>query len=274
MLFTGYYEPKLTCRQARDEVHRYPLYKRPDDIIEVDLSQFGNGLPKNKLLGRLEGKRVIPYFSREEIDQKKALANRKLEMLWCSDLVDIFFLQVQGSGKVDLGDGNLLSVLYDGQNGRSYRSIGKYLIDAGIIPKEEMTMQITRQYLRDNPEKTADDPEPEPELCFLPAGQRPFSRKHRRTAYTRTFNCNGQQAFPEGRACVHFHDKAEDRERSHNRMGPVNQVCHEPGHRRRHQGAGQGRSVLGPGAGSRNRRRPYAAGRGAVFPVKEEAAIE
>ncbi len=173
VLFTGYYEPKLNCRPARDEAHKYPLYKRPDDIIEVDLSQFGDGLPKNKLLGRLEGKRVIPYFSREEIDEKNALANRKLEMLWCSDLVDIFFLQVQGSGKVDLGDGNLLSVLYDGQNGRSYRSIGKYLIDAGIIPREEMTMQITRQYLRDNPEQLPMILNQNPSYVFFRLGSGP-----------------------------------------------------------------------------------------------------
>ena len=121
VLFTGYYEPVLSCRTAPGPGFKYPLYKRPDDIIEVDLTQFGNGFPKNRIFGRLEGKRVIPYFSREEIDQKSVLARRNLEMLWCADLVDIYFLQVQGSGKVDLGDGNVVSVLYDGANGRPYK---------------------------------------------------------------------------------------------------------------------------------------------------------
>ena len=153
VLFTGYYEPKLSCRIGSDAVFQYPLYKRPDDILEVDLTQFGNGFPKNKLYARLDGKKVVPYFSREEIDQKNALAGKGLELLWCSDLLDIYTLQVQGSGKADLGDGNVVSVLYDGQNGRPYKSIGKYLLDAGVIPKEAMYLQMIRQYLRDNPEK-------------------------------------------------------------------------------------------------------------------------
>jgi membrane-bound lytic murein transglycosylase A len=156
VLFTGYYEPKLSCRRAPDAVFRYPIYQRPNDIIEVDLTQFGNGFPKNKLLGRLDGKKVVPYYTREDIDRRNALRDRGLELLWCDDIVDIYFLQVQGSGKVDLGDGTVLNVLYDGQNGRSYRSIGRYLIDAGVVPREEMSMQVIRQYLRDNPDKIAD----------------------------------------------------------------------------------------------------------------------
>ncbi len=155
VLFTGYYEPVLSCRQTGDEAYRYPLYKRPDDIIEVDLAQFGNGFPRNKLFGRLEGKKVIPYFSREEIDRLKVLVDRDLEILWCNDPVDIYFLQVQGSGKVDLGDGQVLSVLYDGMNGRPYKGVGSYFAAAGIIPREDVSMQIIRQYLRDNPEQIA-----------------------------------------------------------------------------------------------------------------------
>jgi membrane-bound lytic murein transglycosylase A len=153
MLFTGYYEPLLSCRISADGTFRYPLYRRPDDIIEIDLAQFGPGFPKNRIYGRLDGGKVIPYYSREEIDRKKVLAGRELEILWCSDLVDIYVLQVQGSGKVDLGDGNIISVLYDGQNGRPYTSIGKYLIDTGAITKEKMSMQAIREYLHSYPEK-------------------------------------------------------------------------------------------------------------------------
>ncbi len=167
VLFTGYYEPELACRPAADAVYKYPLYKRPDDILEVDLSQFGNGLPKNKLVARLDGKKVVPYFSREEIDRKNALAGKDLEILWCSDILDIYTLQVQGSGKADLGEGNTLSILYDGQNGRPYKSIGKYLIDTGIIPKEAMSMQIIRQYLRDNPDKIAGILDQNPSYVFF-----------------------------------------------------------------------------------------------------------
>jgi len=153
VLVTGYYEPILSCRLAVDETFRFPLYRKPDDIIEIDLTQFGTGFPKDKLFGRLDGKKIIPYYSREEIDQKKMLSGKGLEILWCTDIIDIYVLQVQGSGKVDLGDGNIMSVLYDGQNGRPYKSIGKYLIDTGAMTKENMSMQAVREYLRSHPEK-------------------------------------------------------------------------------------------------------------------------
>jgi membrane-bound lytic murein transglycosylase A len=153
VLFTGYYEPMLSCRVNSDDVYKYPLYKKPDDIIEIDLTLFGNDFPRNKLAARIEGRKVLPYYSREEIDQKKALNGRSLEMLWCRDLVDIYFLQIQGSGKADLGDGNVISILYDGQNGRQYKSLGKSLIDKGAIAKETMSMPAIREYLRTNPDE-------------------------------------------------------------------------------------------------------------------------
>lgn len=156
VLFTGYYEPILSCRVAADGTFRFPLYRKPDDIIEVDLTQFGNGFPKNKIFGRLDNSKVVPYYSREEIDQGKILKGKDLELLWCSDLIDIYVLQVQGSGKVDLGDGNVLSVLYDGANGRPYKSIGKYLIDTGAMTRENMSMQAIREYLRAHPDKLID----------------------------------------------------------------------------------------------------------------------
>jgi membrane-bound lytic murein transglycosylase A len=155
VLFTGYYEPLLSCRITDDETFRFPLYRRPDDIIEIDLTQFGTGFPRGRLFGRLDGKKVLPYYSREEIDRKKVLAGKDLELLWCSDLVDIHFLQVQGSGRVDLGDGNILSVLYDGANGWPYKGIGRYLIDTGAMARENMSMQAIREYLRTHPDQLA-----------------------------------------------------------------------------------------------------------------------
>ncbi len=167
MLFTGYYEPMLQCRPEADAVYQYPLYKRPDDIVEVDLTLFGNGFPRNRLFGRLDGKKVIPYFSREEIDREKAIAGKDLEMLWCSDLLDIYMLQVQGSGKADLGDGNVVSVLYDGQNGRPYKSIGKYLIDTGALTRENMSMQAIRGYLSSHPGELTDVLDQNPSYVFF-----------------------------------------------------------------------------------------------------------
>jgi membrane-bound lytic murein transglycosylase A len=153
VLFTGYYEPVLSCRTSSDDAYKYPLYKKPDDIIEIDLTLFGNDFPRNKLAARIEGRKILPYYSREEIDQKKALNGRNLEMLWCRDLVDIYFLQIQGSGKADLGNGDIVSILYDGQNGRQYKSLGKSLIDKGAITKENMSMPAIREYLRQHPDE-------------------------------------------------------------------------------------------------------------------------
>jgi len=153
VLFTGYYEPMLSCRVSCDDVYRYPLYKKPDDIIEIDLTLFGNDFPRNKIAARIDGRKVLPYYSREEIDQKKALNGRNLEMLWCRDLVDIYFLQIQGSGKADLGGGDIVSILYDGQNGRQYKSLGKLLIDKGVITNENMSMPAIREYLRQHPDE-------------------------------------------------------------------------------------------------------------------------
>ena len=167
MLFTGYYEPTLSCRLAADETFRYPLYRKPDDIIEIDLSQFGEGFPRNRIFGRLDGKKIIPYYSRQDIDREKMLAGKGLEILWCSDNVDIYVLQVQGSGKVDLGNGTILSVLYDGSNGRPYKSIGKYLIDSGAMMKEKMSMQAIREYLRSHPDQLAGVLDQNPSYVFF-----------------------------------------------------------------------------------------------------------
>jgi len=167
VLFTGYYEPMLSCRIKADDTFRYPLYRKPDDIIEIDLTLFGNNFPKNKLIGRLDDKKVVPYFTREEIDRKHALAGDNLEILWCSDLIDIYVLQVQGSGKVDLGNGNIVSVLYDGQNGWQYKSIGKYLIDTNALAKENMSMQAIREYLRQHSDKLAEVLDQNPSYVFF-----------------------------------------------------------------------------------------------------------
>ncbi len=153
VLFTGYYEPRLSCRLEPDGTFTHPLYRKPDDMIEVDLTQFGSGWPRNRLFGRLTGKRLIPYYSREDIEKGGAMKGKNLEILWCSDPIDIYFLQVQGSGKADLGDGTIISVLYDAQNGRPYRSIGSVLIEKGAFTREQMSLQTIREYLKTHPEE-------------------------------------------------------------------------------------------------------------------------
>lgn len=173
VLFTGYYEPVISCRKTADAVFRYPLYRRPEDILEIDLSQFGENFGKDRIFGRVAGKRVVPYYSRQEIEQQKALGGRGLEALWCADPVDIYLVQVQGSGRADLGNGETVGILYDGQNGRPYRSLGKYLIDIGAIPKEEMSMPAIREFLRAHPDEVFAILNQNPSYVFFRVEDRP-----------------------------------------------------------------------------------------------------
>ncbi len=147
VLFTGYFEPLYEASLTPDSVYRHPLYRKPDDLITVDLSRFGNRFEGERIIGRFEGKQVVPYYSRTDIDQKGVLKGRGLEIAWLKDPVDVAFLQIQGSGKLILKDGRIISAGYSAKNGLPYRSIGKYMIEQGFLTKEEMSMQAIRTYL-------------------------------------------------------------------------------------------------------------------------------
>ena len=149
-LFTGYYEPLLQGARRPDATYRYPLYRRPSDLVSVDLGQFDPELEGRRIGGRVEKGRLVPYADRAAID-RGALSGRELELLWVDDPVDRFFLEIQGSGQVRLPDGATIRVGYADQNGRPYRAIGKDLIEIGAIPREQMSMQAIRTWLAANP---------------------------------------------------------------------------------------------------------------------------
>jgi membrane-bound lytic murein transglycosylase A len=151
VLYTGYYEPILRGSLAPDETYRWPLYRRPDDLMEIDLELFRQRFKRERIVARYDGEGVVPYFTREEIDSYGMLMGRQLEIVWLKDPIDVFFLQIQGSGQIILEDGTHLRVNYSASNGRPYRSIGGLLIDRGIISKEEGSVPRLREYLRDNP---------------------------------------------------------------------------------------------------------------------------
>jgi membrane-bound lytic murein transglycosylase A len=151
-LLTGYYEPLLHGSRAPDARYRYPLHRRPPDLVGVDLGQFDPELAGRRIAGRVEDGRLKPYADRAAIDGG-ALEGRDLELLWVDDPVDRFFLEIQGSGQVRLTDGEVVRVGYADQNGRPYRAIGKDLIEAGAIPRERMSMQAIRAWLQANPDR-------------------------------------------------------------------------------------------------------------------------
>jgi len=153
LFLTGYYEPILQGRLERNAEYRYPLYSVPPDLLTIDLNSFNPELYAGKTLrGRLVGKRVVPYFTRAEIDGQGKLDEQGCEMVWLQDLIDVFFLQIQGSGMIQLPAGKFVRVGYAASNGRPYRSIGKYLLNKGVMNREEISLQSIRAYLKAHPE--------------------------------------------------------------------------------------------------------------------------
>ena len=151
-LFTGYFEPIYTGNLMPDGYYAYPLYRKPDDLIKIDLSPFREEFKGKSIIAKIEGKNVSPYYSREEIETEKVLQGRNLEIAWLKDPLDVTFLQIQGSGQLNLPDGTAVSVGYAASNGRPYRSIGGYMLDKGYLEKDEISMQTIRAYLSDHPE--------------------------------------------------------------------------------------------------------------------------
>jgi membrane-bound lytic murein transglycosylase A len=153
VLFTGYYVPLLEGRLKAAPGFSYPIYRMPPDMLEIDTGAFRSRNRGERLVGRLQGNKLVPYYTRAEIDKKGKLRGKGLEMAWLKDPIDRFFLHIQGSGQILLEGGEFLNVNYAGCNGHSYRSIGKILLDEGSIPREEMSMQAIRAYLKAHPER-------------------------------------------------------------------------------------------------------------------------
>ncbi len=149
VLFTGYYEPVIEASLKRRPGYEVPIYRMPRDLVEVDLSRFGRG--KAKLRGRLAKGKVVPYWTRRQIWRGQKLKGRRLELAWAKSWVDVFFVEVQGSGSLLLPDGTLKRFGYAGSNGQPYRSIGRLLIGEGKASASEMSMQWIRSYLEGNP---------------------------------------------------------------------------------------------------------------------------
>jgi membrane-bound lytic murein transglycosylase A len=164
-LITGYYEPLLHGSPTRDARYRYPLYGRPDDLVIIDIGDLYPELRDKRVRGRLSGKRVLPYPSRAEIGASGALNAPVLA--WVDDPVALFFLQVQGSGRVQLTDGRLLHVGYADQNGHPYHAIGRRLIDMGALEPGQVSLQSIRAWLRANPDRANDVLNSNPSYVFF-----------------------------------------------------------------------------------------------------------
>jgi len=152
VLVTGYFEPVLEGALEKTEQFRYPLYKTPEETVTVRLGLFRERYGKDRLVGRIDGREVVPHFSREDIDVRRRLADRGLEIAWLADPVDRFILHIQGSGKVRLPDGRLLRVNYDQSNGRPFRGLTTYMVQKGYLSEEEKGYEAMKSYLQNHPE--------------------------------------------------------------------------------------------------------------------------
>jgi membrane-bound lytic murein transglycosylase A len=172
VVFTGYYEPLLRGSRCRSPQYPYPLYGRPADLLTVDLQQFYFYKQHPDLPMQIKGRadadnRVVPYFNREEIDFKRALSGRGLEIVWIDDLVDIFFLHIQGSGIVEFEDGSRIFVGYADQNGHPFRSVGRFLLDRQLIDRGQLSMQGMKAFLKGHPEAIPDALNSNPSYVFF-----------------------------------------------------------------------------------------------------------
>jgi membrane-bound lytic murein transglycosylase A len=165
-MITGYYEPLLRGSRARSKPYLQPVLGVPGDLLTIDLGDVLPELKNMRLRGRLQGNKVIPYFSRAEITgREKDYADRVL--LWVDDAVELFFLQIQGSGRVRLPDGGMVRIGYADQNGHPYQSVGRLLVERGELTLEQASMQGIQAWARANPAKLNDLLNANPSYVFF-----------------------------------------------------------------------------------------------------------
>jgi membrane-bound lytic murein transglycosylase A len=149
---TGYYEPVLDGSRTQTDVYNVPVYRRPSNLFVRGAKQSANGLPnKGQVFRKIGRRKLVPYYDRAEIEDG-AIAGRGLEICWLKEQTDLLFAQIQGSARVRLADGSTLRINYDAHNGYPYTPVGRILIDRGIIPKEQMSMQKIRDWMAQNPD--------------------------------------------------------------------------------------------------------------------------
>jgi len=151
-LFTGYYEPEIAAARERTAAYTIPIYRRPADLVSVDLGDFRSDLQGRRIAGRVEDGRLRPYATRTAIEAGE-LAGRGLELAWAADPVAVFFLQIQGSGRLRLSDGEVLRVGFAGRNGHAYTSLGKLMAERGLLEPDEISSPAIAEWLRAHPER-------------------------------------------------------------------------------------------------------------------------
>ena len=154
-LLTGYYEPLIKGARAAIKGYETPVYKRPPDLVNI-VAESERGAKSHQLTHmRKTGNGLVPYLTRAEIEQG-ALKNQNLELLYFRDPVDVFFMQIQGSGRIELPDGEKIRITYDGKNGYPYTSVGRHLIEAGTFLPQSMSLKALADWLKQDRKRAED----------------------------------------------------------------------------------------------------------------------
>ncbi|MFA5162383.1 MAG: MltA domain-containing protein [Elusimicrobiales bacterium] len=148
VLFTSYYEPVFKASRTRTDEYKYPLYRRPDDLVDADLEEFGDKYKGEGIAGRVEKSRLRPYFSREQIESGKALEGRGLEIAWLQNRLDVMDLHIEGSARLEFDDGSVLRANYDGTNNLPFRGPMSALVKSGVLPPDT----DPKEYVAKHPE--------------------------------------------------------------------------------------------------------------------------
>jgi len=150
-LFTGYYEPQIRGSRARTGAFQTPVYGLPSDLVRVDLGLFNPKLKGERVSGKVEGRALVPYADRAQIDTG-GVATAPI-LFYTDDAIAFFFLQIQGSGRVAFSDGSMARIAYAGENGQAYTAIGRTLIADGSLTREEVSLQSIRAWLAAHPDR-------------------------------------------------------------------------------------------------------------------------
>jgi peptidoglycan lytic transglycosylase A len=149
---TGYYEPILEGSRTQNEIYKVPIYRRPSNLFVRGQTQASAGLPNKGAVYRKIGRRkLVPYYDRAEIEDGK-IEGRGLEIAYLKNQTDLLFAQIQGSARVELPDGSMVRINYDAHNGYPYTPVGRILIERGIVPRDQMSMQRIREWMEQNPD--------------------------------------------------------------------------------------------------------------------------
>ena len=164
-MITGYFEPLLHGSRERSEQFATPLYSPPADLLIVDLASLYPELKGKRVRGRLDGNKVVPYYTRAGTREAPGLAGH--ELVWIDNALDAFMLEIQGSGRVQLTTGETIRLQYADQNGQPYRSIGRYLADQGIMTLDQVNMPAIRAWLAANPNRVNEVLDSNPSVVFF-----------------------------------------------------------------------------------------------------------